>query len=52
MNGQFEKSKDDALYLIISGNDNFFKNLQIFLKVLKIKLQIKQGTLQNTIKVT
>ena len=27
INGQFEKGKDDALYLIISGNDNVFKNL-------------------------
>ena len=27
INGQFEKGKDDALYLIISGNDDVFKNL-------------------------
>ena len=28
MNGQFEKGKDDALYLIISGNDDVFKKLE------------------------
>ena len=27
MNGQFEKDKDDAWYLIISGDDDVFKKL-------------------------
>ena len=52
INGQFEKGKDDVWYLIISGDDDVLKNLQIFLKVLKIKLQKKIGMLQNMIKIT
>ena len=41
MNGQFEKGKDDASYLVICDKDDVYKSLQIFLKVLKIKLQKK-----------
>ena len=46
MKGQFKKGKDDAWYLVISNNDD------VFLKVLKIKLQKKHGMLQNMIKTT
>ena len=52
MKGQFEKGEDDAWYLVISNNDDVYKKLQIFLKVLKIKLQEKHGMLQNMIKTT
>ena len=45
MNGQFEKSKDDAWHLVISDKDDVYKKLVIFLKVLKIKLQKKNGML-------
>ena len=44
MNGQFEKGKDDAWYLVMSIRD-----LQIFLKILKIKLQKKHEMLYNMI---
>ena len=43
--GQFKKGKDDVWYLVISDKDDVFKNLQIFLKVLKRKLQKKHGML-------
>ena len=52
MKGLFEKGKDDVWYLVISDKDDVYKKLQIFLKVLKIKLQKKHGMLQNMIIIT
>ena len=43
--GRFDKGKDDAWYLVISYKDDVSKNLVIFLKVLKAKLQKKHGML-------
>ena len=54
MNGQFEKGKDDVWYLVISDKNDVYKKLilEIFLKVLKIKLQKKYGMLYNMIMIT
>ena len=41
MNGQFEKGKDDALYLIISGNDDVFKKLVDIFVIIKNKITRK-----------
>ena len=43
--GQFEKGKDDVWYLEFLIKMMCIKNLEIFLKVLKIKLQKKHGML-------
>ena len=38
MKGQFEKSKDDAWYLVISNKDYVYKKLVDFLKSIKTKI--------------
>ena len=41
MNGQFEKGKDDAWYLIISGDDDVFKRLVDIFESIKNKITAK-----------
>ena len=43
MNSQFEKGKDDAWYLAISGKDDVYKKLVDILESIKIELQKKHG---------
>ena len=45
MNGQFEKSTDDACYLVISEGDDVFKKLVDIFESIKNKLQKKHRTL-------
>ena len=53
MNGQFEKGKDDAWYLIISDDDDVYKKLvDIFDGVRNKITKKKHVTLQNMIKIT
>ena len=47
MNGQFEKGKDDAWYLVISNKDDVYKKLVDILKSIKNKITEKTwGALQ------
>ena len=41
INGQFEKGKDDMWYLIISGDDDFFKKLVDIFESIKNKITEK-----------
>ena len=41
MNGQFEKGKNDAWYLIISGDDDVFKRLVDVFESIKKKITEK-----------
>ena len=52
MKGQFEKDKDDAWYLIISSDDDVFKNLIDIFESIKNKITEKTWKLQNMIKIT
>ena len=45
MKGQFEKGKDDAWYLVISGDDDVFKKLVDIFESIKNKITEKNGTL-------
>ena len=45
MKGQFEKSKDDAWYLVISNKDDVYKNLVDIRESIKNKLTKKHGML-------
>ena len=38
MNGQFEKGKDDAWYLIISNDDDVYKKLRDIFESIKNKI--------------
>ena len=38
MNGQFEKGKDDVWYLVISDDDDVFKNLADIFEIIKNKI--------------
>ena len=52
MKGQFKKGKgDNVWYLIISGYADVLKNLQIFGKVLELKLKKIQVVLYSMIKI-
>ena len=43
MSGQFKKVKDDARYLIISGDDDVFKKLLDIFESIKNKITEKTG---------
>ena len=43
MNGQFEKGKDDAWYLVISDKDDVYKKLVDILESIKNKITEKTG---------
>ena len=43
MSGQFKKGKDDARYLIISGDDDVFKKLLDIFESIKNKITEKTG---------
>ena len=41
MNGQFEKGKDDAWYIVISGKDDVYKKFADILESIKNKITEK-----------